>query len=311
MTFPVTEHTVKTDRHTTGYLACGAEDGAVADLLPRLARALAVVAAPVAGLGGARLPLRRARHARLRPLEHLHAPRGLRAGADRRGHARAAGLARPRQGGVDRPRLGQPGGVEHGRRTIPTRRSAWRASACPTSPRASRSRAGAAGRPLGLSRGRAYPVGQWDYQFFYEESFDKARKRLRGQHPQRREGAVPQGQSRRASASPPHRVGAQGTAAGSAAAPGPTCRAMATCITEQDHGGLYRGADAQRLLRARLLVHEPQGQRRLCQARAERRQARDAGAVPARRLRHDLRDHDTRGSPSRCAATAPISPRSW
>lgn len=27
MTFLVTEHTVKTDRHTTGYLACGAEDG--------------------------------------------------------------------------------------------------------------------------------------------------------------------------------------------------------------------------------------------------------------------------------------------
>ena len=25
MTFPVTEHTVKTPRHTTGYLACGAE----------------------------------------------------------------------------------------------------------------------------------------------------------------------------------------------------------------------------------------------------------------------------------------------
>jgi pimeloyl-ACP methyl ester carboxylesterase len=27
MTFPVTEHTVKTDRHTTGYIACGAETG--------------------------------------------------------------------------------------------------------------------------------------------------------------------------------------------------------------------------------------------------------------------------------------------
>ncbi len=27
MTFPVTEHTVKTDRHTTGYLACGPESG--------------------------------------------------------------------------------------------------------------------------------------------------------------------------------------------------------------------------------------------------------------------------------------------
>ena len=30
------------------------------------------------------------------------------------------------------------------------------------------------------------------------------------------------------------------------------------------------------------------------EARAEWRQARDAGAVPARRLRHDLRDHDSR-----------------
>ena len=27
MTFPVTEHTLKTTRHTTGYLACGAEKG--------------------------------------------------------------------------------------------------------------------------------------------------------------------------------------------------------------------------------------------------------------------------------------------
>src|SRR5258708_18322303 len=26
MTFPVTEHTVKTARHSTGYLACGAEE---------------------------------------------------------------------------------------------------------------------------------------------------------------------------------------------------------------------------------------------------------------------------------------------
>ena len=30
------------------------------------------------------------------------------------------------------------------------------------------------------------PAGQWDYQFFYEESFDKALQGLRGQHPQRR-----------------------------------------------------------------------------------------------------------------------------
>ena len=29
MTFPVTEHTVKTARHTTGYLACGAKDASL------------------------------------------------------------------------------------------------------------------------------------------------------------------------------------------------------------------------------------------------------------------------------------------
>src|ERR1700730_4516390 len=60
---------------------------AAADLLPWLARALAVLAAPAAGDGSSWLPLHRARHARLWPLQHLHAPRGLCPGADRRGHA--------------------------------------------------------------------------------------------------------------------------------------------------------------------------------------------------------------------------------
>ena len=129
--------------------------GAAADLLPWLARALAVVAASAAGLRRARLPLHRARHARLRPLEHLRAPRGFRAGADRRRHAGAAGLARPRQGGLDRPRLGQPGGVEHG---VPSSRQdgrAWRASACPISRRASRS-----SRSCRWSTARVYPEAE-------------------------------------------------------------------------------------------------------------------------------------------------------
>ncbi len=46
MTFPVTEHTVKTARHTTGYLACGAEKGPLLIFCHGWPRALAVVAAP-------------------------------------------------------------------------------------------------------------------------------------------------------------------------------------------------------------------------------------------------------------------------
>ena len=268
------------------------------------------MAAPAAGLRRARLPLHRARHARLRPLEHLRAPRGLRAGADRGGHARAAGVARPRQGGVDRPRLGQPGGVEHG--GAPSRQDGRRGE-----PLRALSRGGLHARERGCRWSTArsiprpsIPAGQWDYQFFYEENFDKALQGLRGQHPQRGEGAVPQGQSRRRrQARRTASVRKDGGWFGGGACP--DLPRDGDVHHRAGSRGLYRGADAQRLLRAELLVHEPQGQRRLRQARAERRQARDAGAVPARRLRHDLRDHDTRGSPSRCAATAPTSPRSW
>ena len=163
MTFPVTEHTVKTARHTTGYLACGAEGATAADLLPWLARALAVVAASAAGLRRARLPLHRARHARLRPVQHLRAARGLRAGADRRRHARAARRARPRRTdrGVDRPRLGQPRRLEH--RRAPSRQDGRRREPLrAVSAGGLHARhGGAAGRPLGLSRGgvSGRPVG--------------------------------------------------------------------------------------------------------------------------------------------------------
>src|SRR5262245_60373198 len=67
---------------------------AAPELLPRLAGALAFLAPSAAGVLRTGLPLRRARHARLRAIEHLCAPRGRRARADRPGHARAAGVAR-------------------------------------------------------------------------------------------------------------------------------------------------------------------------------------------------------------------------
>src|SRR6185312_4872278 len=76
---------------------------AAADFLPWLAGALAFLAPSVAGVRGVGLPLYRARHAWLRPFEHLCATRGLRAGADRAGHARAAGVAGARARGMDRP----------------------------------------------------------------------------------------------------------------------------------------------------------------------------------------------------------------
>ena len=42
-----------------------------------------------------------------------------------------------------------------------------------------------------------YPAGQWDYQLFYEESFDKASAAFEANVREHREGAVPQGQSAR------------------------------------------------------------------------------------------------------------------
>jgi hypothetical protein len=214
-------------RHTTGYLASG-RGRPVAGLLPRLARALAVVAPPAAGLRSTRLPLRSARHARLRPLEHLHAARGLRPGADRARHARALGVARPGQGGVDRPRLGQPGGLEHGGRIIPTGRSASPACACRISHRASRSR-----RWCRWSTVRSIPRpsirGASGTTVLLRGELRQGAREFRSQYPQRRESAVPQGQPRGRRQALAHRRGAQGRRLAGAAVRGPTCRAMPTC----------------------------------------------------------------------------------
>ena len=74
MTFPVTEHTVKTARHTTGYLACGAEKAPLLIFChgwPELSLSWRHQLPAMAALG---FRCSGARHARLRPLEHLHAP---------------------------------------------------------------------------------------------------------------------------------------------------------------------------------------------------------------------------------------------
>ena len=135
-----------------------------------------------------------------------------------------------------------------------------------------------------------YPVGQWDYHYFYEENFDKAQQRLRGQHPQRREGDVPQGQSGRCRQALRDRVGAQERRLVRRRR---LSRRAARSRRHHRAGSrsLYCGADAPRLLRAERLVHEPQGERPVFEA-GQVAEAFDAGAVPARRLRHDLRDRE-------------------
>ena len=195
MTFPVTEHTVKTARHTTGYLACGAEDAPLLIFchgwpelslswrhqLPAFAAlGFRCVAPDMRGYGRSSTYTRHEDFAQELIVEDM---------------LELLRVARPRPGGVDRSRLGQLGGVERGRRTIRRRRSAWRAFACPISRPATTSRTGcrwstARSIPIDL-----YPVGQWDYHFFYEESFDKARADFEANIRNVGEGDVPQGQS--------------------------------------------------------------------------------------------------------------------
>ena len=61
-------------------------------------------------------------------------------------------------------------------RIIPTRRSAWRAFACPISPSGFTLENVVPLVDRKVYPEAEFPAGQWDYQFFYEESFDKACK---------------------------------------------------------------------------------------------------------------------------------------
>ena len=74
-----------------------------------------------------------------------------------------------------------------------------------------------------------YPVGQWDYQFFYEENFDKAHKAFEANIRHVVKALFRKGNPDGRRQARLHRVGAQAAAAGSAAGRGPTCRATPTC----------------------------------------------------------------------------------
>ena len=228
MTFPVTEHTVKTARHTTGYLACGAEKAPLLIFchgwpelslswrhqLPAFAAlGFRCVAPDMRGYGRSSTYTR---HEDFAP------------GADRRGHARAPGRARPRQGGVDRPRLGQPGGVEH--RRPPSRQDGGRGQPLRA---LSRRRASRWTSSCRWSTARSIPrpsfrSGQWDYQFFYEESFDKARKGFEANIRNVVKALFRKGDPRARRQAQPHGVGAQGRRLGRRRRASPTCRAMPT-----------------------------------------------------------------------------------
>jgi len=54
-----------------------------------------------------------------------------------------------------------------------------------------------------------FPAGQWDYQFFYEESFDRPARASNPASGKRREGAVSQGRFQGGGQTQPHCVGPQ------------------------------------------------------------------------------------------------------
>ena len=124
-------------------------------------------------LRGLGLSRHSARHARLRTLERLSAPRGLCAGRDRRRHGRAAGaLGREKAVWVGHD-WGSAGRLDH-RQEHPER---CHGVACLCVPYHRRGFARRTALPLAdraIYPARQFPAAQWDYQLFYRESFDKA-----------------------------------------------------------------------------------------------------------------------------------------
>lgn len=136
----------------------------------------------------------------------------------------------------------------------------------------------------------AFPAGQWEYQLFYEQNFQAACAAFEA-NPRntvkvlfRKGDPAARGQPARL-ALVRKRGGWFGGRRGPGCADGyrradggPPCR-------------LHGGIGTQRLLRSGFLVHEPRPQRRLCGNGGRRRPTRHAGAVPSRRSRPDLRHH--------------------
>ena len=137
-----------------------------------------------------------------------------------------------------------------------------------------------------------FPAGQWEYQLFYEENFDKARLGVRSKPAGHRKSAVPQGQIPPARASLPALRWCAGMAAGSAAAAERRrCQGTPDVLTEADlssyvaaleRNGFF-GPDSWYMNHARNIAFAQQAKRQ--------RPDLAAGAVPAWRLRLHLRNH--------------------
>ena len=282
MTFPVTEHTLKTERHTTGYLACGPESGPLLVFchgwpelslswrhqLPAMAAlGFRCIAPDMRGYGRSNTYTRHEDFAQELIVQDMM--------------ELLASLGRDKAVWIGHD-WGSP--VVWNIAAHHADKTAGVASLCVPYL--------AAGFTLDtvvplvdrkLYPEAEFPAGQWDYQFFYEESFDKACKGFEANIRNTVKALFRKGDPKSAGKQSRTALGAQERRLGRA-----DRLSRLPARSRRDHRagsrGLHRGADAQRLLRAGLLVHEPQGQRRLCQARAERRQARHARAVPARRL---------------------------
>ncbi len=289
MTFPVTEHTVKTARHTTGYLACGANDAPLLVFVhgwPELsiswrhqlpafaALGFRCVAPDMRGYGRSNTYTRHEDFAQeeivqdmIELLASLGREKAVWIGHDW-GSAVVWNMAALHPDKV--PGVASLCVPYIKSFTLDERLSLIDRKLYPEA---------------------EYPVGQWDYQLFYAENFEKAHKAFEKDIRRVVKTLFRKGN--------PDSVGKPAFTASVRKNGGwfgggqwPDLPRDGDVITEQDQETYIGGADEERLLRAGRLVHEQRAQWRLSRRSEERRQARDAGAVPARRLRHGLRDHD-------------------
>src|SRR5262249_53683889 len=150
-----------------------------------------------------------------------------------------------------------------------------------------------------------FPAGQWEYQLFYEEHFDRARSAFEANVANTvkalfRKGS-PKGEGKPSRTAFARREGGWFGGAGQAPRPaGGSGRAERRGLSP-----VRRRPRGQRLHRTRLLVPERPGQHGIRGAGGGRRRPVDAGAVPPRPLR--LRLRDGRLAPGR--ADAPRLPR--
>jgi len=227
MTFPITEHALKTSRHTTGYLACGAEDAPLLIFchgwpelslswrhqLPAFAAlGFRCIAPDMRGYG------RSSTYARHEDFAQELIVQDMLELLASRGRERAVWI------GHD---WGSP--VVWNMAAHHPDKVAGVVSLCV--PYLSQGFTLEAVVPLvdrKVYPPDTYPAGQWDYQFFYEESFDKAHanfeSNIRNVVKALFRKGNPEGIGK-----PSRTAAVRKAGAGWAAARGPTCRAMPTC----------------------------------------------------------------------------------